>query len=174
MTTAQPDTPLSVTFTCCGQAVGKMRNELDVRMTEPMQEAFVLATDEGPFHGGDATAPPPLALFVGGLTGCIMTQLRAFAKRMNVEISDLRVDTRVRWRWTPKGRIYETEPESFDIDILLDSPSPQSDQIALIQAARKGFFVEQTLGRANTITHRIRTKDGFVTIGQSGQGQDRR
>lgn len=31
-------------------------------------------------------APPPLALFVAGLTGCIMTQIRAFAKRMDVPI----------------------------------------------------------------------------------------
>ena len=71
-----------VEFTCSGKAVGKMRNELEVNMTKPTQESFVLATDEGSFHGGDATAPPPLALFVASLTGCIMTQIRAFSKRM--------------------------------------------------------------------------------------------
>ena len=71
-----------VRFECTGTAVGKIRNELDVAMVEPSVERFKLATDEGPFHGGDATAPPPLALFVGGLTGCIMTQIRAFAKRL--------------------------------------------------------------------------------------------
>jgi len=92
----QPKDPLTVTFVCKGQATGKMRNELDVTMTKPVQEHFSLATDEGPFHGGDATAPPPLALFVGGLTGCIMTQLRAFAKRMDVTIDDLRVETTVK------------------------------------------------------------------------------
>ena len=66
-----------VEFTCSGNAVGKMRNELEVHMTKPSQETFFLATDEGSFHGGDATAPPPLGLFVGSLTGCIMTQIRA-------------------------------------------------------------------------------------------------
>ena len=59
MEVTQPKDPLTVTFTCSGQAVGKMRNDLDVRMTAPMEEHFTLATDEGPFHGGDATAPPP-------------------------------------------------------------------------------------------------------------------
>ena len=91
MTIEQPDQPLTVTFKCSGKATGKMRNDLDVHMVEPMEEHFTLATDEGPFHGGDATAPPPLALFVGGMTGCIMTQLRAFARRMDVVIDDVRV-----------------------------------------------------------------------------------
>ncbi len=164
MTVEQPKDPMTVTFTCAGRAVGKMRNELDVTMTEPMVETFTLATDEGPFHGGDATAPPPLALFVGGLAGCIMTQIRAFAKRMGVAVEDLRVDATVRWSWTPKDRIYETAPQSFDIDVTLDSPSPLEDQIALIEAAKKGCFIEQTLGRRNAIRHRLKTRDGFVAI----------
>jgi len=94
MSITQPKDPLTVTFKCAGNATGKMRNDLDVRMVEPFEEQFTLATDEGPFHGGDATAPPPLALFVGGLTGCIMTQLRAFAKRMDVIIDDC--------KWKPR------------------------------------------------------------------------
>lgn len=164
MDVAQPKDPLTVTFTCAGRAVGKMRNELDVAMTAPMVERFSMATDEGPFHGGEASAPPPLAHFIAGLTGCIMTQIRAFAKRMDVKIDDLSVEAEVKWQWTPKGRIYETAPKSFHIDVLLDSSSPLEDQIALIQAARKGCFVEQTLGQVNSITHRIRTGTGMVAV----------
>ncbi|MEP3280484.1 MAG: OsmC family protein [Stappiaceae bacterium] len=160
----QPKEPLDVVFTCSGRATGKMRNDLDVKMTKPMLEEFTLATDEGPFHGGDASAPPPLALFIGGLTGCIMTQLRAFAKRMNVQIDDLKVDCKIEWQWTPMGRIYETAPKAFDIDILLESPNPVEEQLALINAAKKGCFVEQTLGQINTIRHRLKTADGFVEV----------
>lgn len=163
MTIEQPKEPVEVVFTCTGQATGKMRNELDVKMVEPMLEEFTLATDEGPFHGGDASAPPPLALFVGGLTGCIMTQLRAFAKRMSVQIDDLAVDCKVVWQWTPQGRIYETAPKSFEIDVRLDSPNSLEEQRALIAAAKKGCFVEQTLGQANTIQHRLMTPDGYVS-----------
>ena len=139
-----------------------MRNELSVTMVKPMEEHFELATDEGAFHGGDASAPPPLALFVGGLTGCIMTQLRAFAKRMGVTISDLSVETRVIWQWTPHGRIYETAPKSFEIDVLLDSPNALDEQLALIAAAKKGCFIEQTLGQSNRIRHRLKTPEGYV------------
>jgi uncharacterized OsmC-like protein len=164
MTIEQPKEPLEVVFTCSGQAVGKMRNDLDVKMTSPMEESFTLATDEGPFHGGDATAPPPLALFIGGLTGCIMTQLRAFARRMDVQIDDLSVDCKIAWQWTPKDRIYETAPKSFDIDIFLESPNPLEDQIALIAAAKKGCFIEQTLGQVNKVRHKLRTPTGFIDV----------
>ena len=154
-----------VQFDCHGQAVGKMRNNLNVHMKRPMEEGpFELATDEGSFHGGDASAPPPLALFVAGLTGCIMTQIRAFAKRMDVSLNDLKVDTRVVWDWEAKGRIYETAPNSFEIDVMIDSGDEQGKVIALINAAKKGCFLEQTLGQSNTIRHRMKTQEGWVEV----------
>lgn len=152
-----------VRFDCTGRAVGRMRNELDVRMVEPMEERFELATDEGAFHGGEASAPPPLALFVGGLTGCLMTQIRAFARRLGVALDDLRVETRVEWDWQARGRVYETAPKRFAIDILIDSSAPLERQLELVAAAKKGCFIEQTLGQANRITHRLKTPQGWVT-----------
>lgn len=154
-----------VQFDCVGSAVGKMRNELEIRMSLPFAEGpFELATDEGSFHGGDASAPPPLALFVGGLTGCIMTQIRAFAKRLGVKIDDLKVETRVQWNWEAVGRVYETAPKAFEIDVLIDSPSEESKVVELIETAKKGCFIEQTLGRQNTIHHRMKTADGWKEV----------
>ena len=150
-----------VEFHCSGHATGKMRNELAVTMVKPFEEHFELATDEGKFHGGDASAPPPLAMFVGALTGCIMTQIRAFAKRMDVSLKGLDVETRVQWDWTARDRIYETAPRSFEIDVLIDSDDAQEKVRELVAAARKGCFIEQTLGQKNTIRHRIRTSDGW-------------
>jgi len=161
--TAPPRT--EVQFNCTGHATGKMRNDLRVQMVRPFaEEVHEMATDEGPFHGGDATAPPPLAMFVGSLTGCLMTQIRAFAKRMDVTIDDLTVETRITWDWAKAGRLYETAPKSLEIDVLLDSPDPLDKTTELINAARKGCFIEQTLGQANTINHRIKTADGFVDV----------
>ena len=154
-----------VQFDCVGTAVGKMRNELAVKMSLPFPEGpFELATDEGSFHGGDASAPPPLALFVGGLTGCIMTQIRAFAKRLGVKLDDLKVETRVQWNWEAAGRVYETAPKSFEIDVLIDSPDAEDKVVALIETAKKGCFIEQTLGRQNTIRHRMKTGGGWKEV----------
>ncbi len=158
-------TQAQVRFDCHGKAIGKMRNELNVFMKLPFEEGpFELATDEGSFHGGDASAPPPLALFIAGLTGCIMTQIRAFAKRMDVSLNDLNVDARAVWDWKAKGRVYETAPHYFEIDVDIDSSDERDNVIALIEAAKKGCFLEQTLGRVNTIRHRMKTVDGWVEV----------
>lgn len=154
-----------VEFRCSGHAVGKMRNELDVRMTKPMEERFELATDEGPFHGGEASAPPPLALFIASLTGCLMTQIRAFARRMGVTIDDLNVDTVIEWDWAREGRVYETAPKSFAIDVHVDSSDAPDKIEALILAAKRGCFIEQTLGQANRITHRMKRDGEWVEVG---------
>ena len=165
MSDASDITVREVRFDCRGTAVGKMRNELAVTMVEPWEETFELATDEGSFHGGDATAPPPLALFVGGLVGCIMTQIRAFAKRLKVPIRDLTVDARVRWEWKQHGRApYTTQPRGLELDIDIDSDAPEADLLALVAAAKQGCFIEQTLARPNAIAHRLKTADGWVEV----------
>jgi len=152
-----------VQFDCKGRATGKMRNELEVMMRQPMTEGpFVMATDEGSFHGGDASAPPPLAMFVAALTGCIMTQIRAFAKRLDVGLNHLEVETRVVWDWEVKGKVYETGPHSFEIDIFIDSDDPVEKQQELVAAAQKGCFIEQTLGKKNKINHRLKVNEGWV------------
>jgi len=152
---------MQVQFNCHGVASGKMRNDLAVSMVQPFEEKFDMGTDEGPIHGGDATAPPPLALFVGGLTGCIMTQIRAFSKRLGVKLNDLHVDVRVIWNWKKTGKTYETAPESFEIDIDIDSPSEESAVLELIEAAKNGCFIEQTLAQPNVVRHRYKTADGW-------------
>ncbi len=153
-----------VEFRCHGRAVGKMRNELAVTMVRPFEEHFDLASDEGAFHGGDATAPPPLALFISGLTGCIMTQIRAFAKRLDVPLDDLKVEARIEWLWVAKDKVYETAPQLFEIDIDIDSSAPHDRVVALIETAKKGCFIEQTLARKNTIRHRMKTPGGWVEV----------
>lgn len=162
----QDDMPdrAEVQFNCTGTAVGKMRNELAVEMVRPFRESFHLASDEGAFHGGDASAPPPLALFVAGLTGCLMTQIRAFAKRLDVTLDDLTVETRVVWDWQKAGRVYETAPRSFEIDVNIISPDRFEATVALVHAAQKGCFLEQTLGRKNTIRHRVLKDGAWVAV----------
>ena len=70
---------------------GSMRNDIDVSF-ESMNETFKLATDEGAFHGGKGTAPPPLALFTASLCGCIMTQIKAFGKKLKIEVNEIEID----------------------------------------------------------------------------------
>ena len=62
--------------------------------------------------------------------------------------NDLDVETRVIWNWQAKWRVYETAPQSFEIDVMIDSNSAADKVVGLIEAAKKGCFLEQTLRRS--------------------------
>lgn len=145
-----------IIFTSTGTSTGKMRNDIKVHF-ETMDEHFELATDEGPFHGGDGTAPPPLALFIAALTGCIMTQIRAFSKRLRVPVGQVTVNARMHWQGEQIGREpYTTGPVGFDLDIDFDSDASHDDQMRLIEAAKKGCFIETTLMQGLAVGHRLK------------------
>ncbi len=164
-TGASTSAPREVRLQCSAHAVGKMRNEMQVRfVSKPEAGPFEMATDEAAAFGGEGTAPPPLAYFISGLTACLMTQIRTFAKRTGVAIESLKVDTVATWQWVPVGRLYESAPRAFEIDIQLESPAPQSHIIELIGAAKKGCFIEQTLAQANSIQHRFLSAEGWVEV----------
>jgi uncharacterized OsmC-like protein len=144
-----------IIFEGVGKASGKMRNDISVEF-KTMGETFELATDEGGIHGGDGTAPPPLALFTAALIGCIMTQIRAFSKRLKIPVGQVQVDARLHWQGEQIGREpYVGSPVGFNLDIDFDSNASAQDQHRLLDAAKKGCFIEQTLAQGLTVGHRL-------------------
>ena len=145
-----------VIFEGVGTTGANMRNDIAVEWPM-MKEKFELATDEGPFHGGDGTAPPPLALFTAALTGCLMTQIRAFAKRLKITVDHVEVHARLHWQGEQIGmEPYVTEPVGFslDIDIQCDADADQIHH--LLACAKKGCFIEQTLAQGLVVDHRLK------------------
>lgn len=152
--------PKTKTFDVIFEGVGttgaNMRNDISVEWPM-MKEKFELATDEGPFHGGDGTAPPPLALFTAALTGCLMTQIRAFAKRLDIEIRHVEVKARLHWQGDQVGmEPYVTRPVGFSLDVDIDSPANADDLKHLLDCAKKGCFIEQTLAQGLVVDHRLK------------------
>lgn len=149
-----------VIFEGVGRSTGKMRNDISVEWPM-MKEKFELATDEGPFHGGDGTAPPPLALFTAALTGCLMTQIRAFAKRLNVPIQAVEVSAKLHWKGEQVGgEPYVTAPVGFSLDVDIDGDASDDDLLRLLEAAKKGCFIEQTLAQGLIVGHRLKSAQG--------------
>ena len=145
-----------IIFEGVGRSSGKMRNDISVNWPA-MKESFELATDEGPFHGGDGTAPPPLALFTAGLTGCLMTQIRAFAKRLKIPIDGVEVSARLHWRGEHEvGEPYVSAPVAFDLDVDIDSEASAEDLHRLLAAAKLGCFIETSLLRGVEVGHRLK------------------
>lgn len=154
-----------VIFDCTARNEGGMRTDMTVRMVEPEKMEFALASDEGAFHGGGGTAPPPLTYFAAGLASCLMTQLRAFSKRLRIEVGEIVIDTRCHWIGEQEGRApYVTQPKAFTLDIAMDTEASVEDQVRLLEAGKKGCFIEQTLCRENTIGHRLKTDAGWMEV----------
>lgn len=150
-----------VIFESEGVCVGRLRNEVTNSARAPFQVARMLATDEGKFQGGEDTAPTPLEFFLTGLVGCLMTQIRVFAKQKKIGISDLVVTCRAHWEAvSDPDAPYAARPVGFEIDIAIQSDAPEGRVRALIGASRRGCFVEATLAQKNDIRHTLRLNQG--------------
>ena len=156
---------LEVVFECDARAVGKMRCEMDVRLLVPEQLEWEFASDEYGYHGGEGTAPLPIAYFMAGLTSCLMTQLRAFAKRLHVDIRDVNIKCRCEWEATMRGREpYVSAPKSANMDLTIDSDAPYDDIKQVIDAAKKGCFIEQMINERIDIGHRLKFGDAWIKV----------
>ena len=154
-----------VIFDCDARAVGKMRCEMDVRLLHPEKLEWQMASDEYGFHGGDGSAPLPIAYFMAGLTSCFMTQFRAFSKRLRVDVNDVSIHCQCEWEATMRGRgPYESKPRSINMDITVDSDASFDDLVRVIDAAKKGCFIEQMMNQQNDIGHRLKVGDEWVNV----------
>ena len=91
-----------------------------------------------------------------------MTQIRAFAKRLDVQIGAVEVKARLHWRGEQEGGApYTTAPVGFDPDVDLGSDAPAEDQLRLVAAAKKGCFIETTLMQGLEVGHRLRLGDDW-------------
>ena len=136
---------------------GSMRNDIDVSF-DSMNETFKLATDEGAFHGGKGTAPPPLALFTASLCGCVMTQIKAFGKKLKIEINEIEINASMEWQ----GEILEEGPykascEGYNLDIDIISEETIERKKKLLEAAINDCFIEASL-KPGIVKHRLKDK----------------
>ena len=142
---------------------GSMRNDIDVSF-DSMNETFKLATDEGAFHGGKGTAPPPLALFTASLCGCIMTQIKAFGKKLKIEVNEIEIDASMEWQ----GEVLEKGPykasrDGYNLDIDIISEEPIERKKKLLEAAINGCFIEASL-KPGIVKHRLKDKENWVSV----------
>lgn len=142
---------------------GSMRNDIDV-IFESMDERFQLATDEGAFHGGKGTAPPPLALFTASLCGCVMTQIKAFGKKLNIQVSEIKIDATMEWNGTITDEgPYLAECKGYNLDIDIISNETLDRKKKLLNAAIKGCFIEASL-KPGLVKHRLKNNDNWISV----------
>ena len=162
---SRPRKDFEIVMNSKASSSGKMRCDVSVDLEGIPEGSYELATDEGSYLGGDGTAPPPLALFAAALSGCLMTQIRSFGRNLKIPVDAVRMNTVCRWQGTlSEDRTYSGLPVGFHLDIEVDSSAPLEDITRLINTAKQGCFIEQTLAVPNTITHRLKVDDGWISI----------
>ena len=86
-----------------------------------------------------------------------MTQIRAFAKRMDITINNVEVKARLHWIGVQQDNDpYVSHPKGFDLDVDIDSPADGEALRALLEAAKKGCFIEQSLTEGVVVGHRLK------------------
>ena len=151
-------------FDAEGRNTTGFRNDVSVHLRGAHGQSFDLPTDEGASHGGGGTAPYPLAYFTSSLTACVMVQLRAFARRLKIEVGEIAVNTRCHWERTQYGGTpYVSQPVAFTMDIDLGPNMAEADQRRLLAAAEKGCFIEASL-KPGIVRHRLKINGDWVEI----------
>jgi len=164
MAETAPLTHFEVIFDVEAHNTSKFRNDITVHLRGPHPASVELPTGEGPKHGGDGTAPYPLAYFASALTACIMTQLRAFSRRLEIPVTTIAVNTRLHWEAHQRGHApYESAPIAFMMDIDLGGDASAADKTHLIYAAQKGCFVEQSL-KPGIVRHRVKVGERWGEV----------
>ena len=61
-------------------------------------------------------------------------------------------------------KIDELKSIAKELDVFIESTEPLERVKNLITAAKKGCFIEQTLGQKNIINHKLRDGDSWVDV----------
>ena len=143
----------------------KFRNDCTVHLRGAAPHTAFLPSDEGEFHGGDGTAPYPLSYFVSGLTTCLMTQIRAFSRRLEIDVSTFDVCCQARWRAEMESmkHPYESSGLGFVLDVDIRGDASVEDRKRLVLAAARGCFVEAII-RPGLVKHRLKVDGDWLDL----------
>jgi len=155
---------IEIIFDAKARTLGKMQSEITVT-SRYSDLSFTLQTDEGKLHGGEGKAPMPLHYFAAGVVTCLMTQMKAFAKRLRIPVDDIAMTAAFHWQLQQSGRDpYVSEPVGITIDIEADSGAPLDDLKRLVAAAKEGCFAEKALTQIVPIGHRLKVGDDWIEV----------
>ena len=93
-----------------------------------------------------------------------MTQLRAFSKRLGVDVTDFTVNCKCHWEAEQSGNTpYRSRGVAFTLDIDLLGGASAEDKKRVVAAATQGCFVEVVL-KPGLVKHRLKVGNEWVAI----------
>lgn len=138
-----------VVLEAASRFTGGMRQEAVVRVVQPAGGTYTLVCDEGAHMGGEDSAPPPLAFFLGGVVFCLMTKVPQYGNVLRVPIDGVRV--RARWGMHTEGSAIagtlRTDPIGLDVTVEVDSPAAIDAVRRVVDTARRACHALQAMAQ---------------------------
>ena len=129
------------------ESLDNMRKRAAVRVDQPSGSTFEIICDEGPYLGGDDSAPPPLAYYSASLAFCLLTQLSRYAAIQKLNIDGMRLSQET--RFSMEGSVAKGTLSGHGIEVVthveINSDESPEDIQRMIEVGEQSCFVHQSV-----------------------------
>ncbi|KLU07065.1 hypothetical protein RISK_000866 [Rhodopirellula islandica] len=129
------------------ESLDNMRKRATVRVDQPQGSTFEIICDEGPYLGGDDSAPPPLAYYSASIAFCLLTQLSRYASIKKLKISRLKLSQET--RFSMEGSVLKGTLTGRGVEVIthLEIESEESEETIrkMIEVGENSCFIHQSI-----------------------------
>tara|TARA_R110002049_G_scaffold27321_4_gene94475 strand:- start:15001 stop:15564 length:564 start_codon:yes stop_codon:yes gene_type:complete len=129
------------------ESLDNMRKQATVRIDQPKGSTFQIICDEGPYLGGDDSAPPPLAYYSASIAFCLLTQLSRYAtvRKLNIHSMKLSQET----RFAMEGSVVKGTLTGRGVEVVthldIESDEPEETIRQMIEVGKNSCFIHQSI-----------------------------
>ncbi|MGI9472399.1 MAG: OsmC-related (seleno)protein, partial [Rubripirellula sp.] len=144
-----------------------------VRVDQPHGSSFEIICDEGPYLGGDDSAPPPLAYYSASLAFCLLTQLSRYAAIKKLKIQSMRLSQETRFSMDGSVAKGTLSGRGLEVITQLEIESSESAESIrrMIEIGEQSCFVHQSV--IHSVPTRIEAKLNGSDLPVKGSDGDR-
>lgn len=143
----QPAQKREVVLVVDAESLDNMRKAATVSVEHPKGSTFRIICDEGPYLGGDDSAPPPLAYYSASIAFCLLTQLSRFAaiKKLNIKKMRLSQETRFLMEGSATQGSLMGKGKSVVTHVEIESDEPEEAIREMLRVGENSCFIMQSI-----------------------------
>ena len=124
-----------------------MAMETEIRLFKPIGSSFRFLCDEVPEHGGNESAPPPLAYLAAGVGFCYMTQLGRYAHILKKDLAgySLIQENAFVVAGTAAQDDWSTTAEPVDTSVFIDSDEVDEVATDFVRTGERTCFLHAAM-----------------------------
>ena len=129
------------------ESLDNMRKQATVRIEQPKGSTFQIICDEGPYLGGDDSAPAPLAYYSASIAFCLLTQLSRYATIKKLSIRSMKLSQET--RFAMEGSVVKGTLAGRGVEVVthldIESDEPEETIRKMIEVGQNSCFIHQSI-----------------------------